>query len=49
MEQKKRGNMFLFSIFSDILIKNGNEVRASRRVQPILTYTMNLNRDPYDL
>ena len=46
MEQKKWGNMFLFSIFSDILIKNDNEVRASFRMA---IYYSPINRDPYDL
>ena len=36
MEHKKRGNMFLFSILHDILIKNGIEVRASYKTRPLL-------------
>jgi hypothetical protein len=49
MEQKKRGNMFLFSVFSDILIKNGNEVRASLKTKPLVTNNKTVNRDIYDL
>ena len=49
MEQNKRGNMFLFSVFDDILIKNGIEVRASYKLPSLVINIRTLNRDPYDL